>query len=302
MTPQGAPDVAGDDRRRFWVGYQPGFRVSDEQVGSREFFDEVERERYALEPDIPEMASFASWRDRDVLEAGCGIATDGLQFARAGARYTGIDFSSTALGLARERFELQGVTGNFVEGSITALPFPGASFDLVYSMGVIHHIPDTEAVVSEFHRVLRPGGRAIVMVYHRNSFNYYVTIMALRRALAAALLVPGGATVVARASGESPDVLEGHRSLLREHGVRYLRDPEMFLSNNTDGPGNPLSKVYSREGARELLSAFDEIHTTVRFLHLRSYPAGSKLAGTDLAGRLGDRWGWHLWVDARKRA
>ena len=93
---------AGERRRRdFWTGYQPGFRVSGQPVGSRAMYDEVERERYILEPDILELAAFESWRDRDVLEAGCGIATDGAQFARAGARYTGVDFSPTALRLAQ---------------------------------------------------------------------------------------------------------------------------------------------------------------------------------------------------------
>src|SRR5205085_904898 len=122
------------------------------------------------------------WRDRDVLEAGCGIGTDGKQFARAGAVYTSIDFSPTALELARQRFAREGLSGEFVAGSLTELPFGDASFDLVYSVGVIHHIPDTERAVAEFRRVLRPGGRVLVMVYHRSSFNYHVSIMVLPRA------------------------------------------------------------------------------------------------------------------------
>lgn len=296
------PEMTEERRRQFWVGYQPGFRVSDDPVGTREFFAEVERERYVLEPDIPEMARFGSWRDRDVLEAGCGIATDGLQFARAGARYTGLDFSSTALGLARERFEMEDVAGRFVGDSVTELPFADASFDLVYSMGVIHHVPDTEAAVSEFHRVLRPGGRAIVMLYHRDSFNYRFTIMVVRRLLAAVILLPGGPELVARVAHETPEVLEGHRLLLREHGIRYLTDRQLFLDNNTDGPGNPLAKVYRRDDARRLFSSFDEVHTAVRFLHLRTYPGGDRLARTTMAKRLGSRWGWHLWIDARKQA
>ena len=79
-----------------------------------EFFSTLERERYLLEPDIQEFAAFESWGDKDVLEGGCGIATDGLQFARAGARYTGIDFSPTALDLARRRFDLEGAAGRFI--------------------------------------------------------------------------------------------------------------------------------------------------------------------------------------------
>jgi SAM-dependent methyltransferase len=294
-SPLGEPD-----RRTFWTEYQPGFRVSDAPVGAPEFFAEVQRERYLLEPDIPEMAQFAAWRGKHVLEAGCGIATDGAEFARAGARYTGIDFSPTALRFARERFVTQGLAGDFVEGSIAELPFDDASFELVYSMGVIHHLPEIERAVSEFHRVLRPGGRAIVMVYHRSSFNYRFSIMVLRRMLAALLLIPGGPVLVRRVSGERPEVLEGHRRLLREHGLRYLLDRQLFLNNNTDGPGNPLSNAYTREDAQRLFRQFDEVQTAVRFLHLRSYPGGARAARTALAERLGDRWGWHLWIHARK--
>jgi SAM-dependent methyltransferase len=295
-----SPPFAERDGCAFWVEYQPGFRVSEAPVGTPEFFAEVERDRYQLEPDIPEMSSFVSWQDKDVLEAGCGIATDGTQFARAGARYTGVDFSPTALTHARERFEREGLAGGFVECSITDLPFEEDSFDLVYSMGVIHHIPDTQRVVDEFRRVLRPGGRAIVMIYHRSSFNYHFSIMVLRRALIATLLVPKGLRFVAAATGEREEVLLGHRQLLRDHGLNYLRDRQMFLSNNTDGPGNPLSKVYRRAEAKELFSNFREVRTEVRFLHLRSYPGGQRLSRTKFGERLGNRAGWHLWIEARK--
>jgi SAM-dependent methyltransferase len=290
---------AGERRRRdFWTGYQPGFRVSGQPLGSRAMYDEVERERYILEPDILELAAFESWGDRDVLEAGCGIATDGAQFARAGARYTGVDFSPTALRLAQERFEEYGLAGRFEPASLTELPFEEDSFDLVYSMGVVHHIPDAARVVAEFHRVLRPGGRAIVMLYHRDSFNYRFTILGLRRALVVMLLLPRGVELVARITGESREVLDGHRELLHEHGPRYLADRRLFLSNNTDGPGNPLSNVYSRAEAERLFGAFAEVRTNVRFLHLRSYPGGRRISQTKPATVLGERWGWHLWVDA----
>lgn len=293
-------DTNQDKRQSFWTEYQPGLRATGEPVGSRHFFHQIEERRYALEPDIPELAQFSSWAGRDVLDAGCGMATDGAQFARAGANYTGIDFSPTALELARKRFSMEGLTGNFVEGSIAELPFDDASFDLVYSMGVIHHIPNTEQVVSEFHRVLRPGGRAIVMVYHRDSLNYRVSILLLRRALIMLLLVPGGVDIVRRLTGEPLDVLNTHRELLREHGLGYPRDKQLFLDNNTDGPGNPLSKVYSRHEAGHLFGQFADVQSAVRFLHLRSYPGGDRLTRTRLAELMGARWGWHLWILARK--
>lgn len=287
-------------RRAFWTGYQPGFRFSDSPVGSAEFFDEVERHRYALEPHIEEMAAFDRWSGHDVVEAGCGIATDGMRFVRAGARYTGVDFSPAALELARKRLEHESGQANFVQSSITSLPFPHESFDLAYSNGVIHHLPETRRAVEEMHRVLRPGGTAVVMVYHRNSLNFFFTIMVLRRLLAGLLLLPGAERAIAAATGEAPATLQGHRQLLREQGLSYLTDARAFLSHNTDGPGNPLSKVYSARGARALFSDFASVETSVRFLNLRAYPGGDQLARSRTARRLERRYGWHLWIEATK--
>ena len=285
---------------QFWTGYQPGFRFSDHPAGTPDFFREVAEHRYRAEPHIPEIARFERWSDRDVLEVGCGIATDGARFAAAGARYVGVDQSPTALDLARRRFDLEGRDGTFQAARATELPFDDGSFDLVYSHGVIHHFEDTQGAVDEFHRVLRPGGSALAMVYHRDSVNYRVNIMVLRRLLALGLVVPGAPAAVARATGEDPAVIDGHRSLLRTHGLRYLTDRSLFLSNNTDGPGNPLSKVYGREDAQRLFSAFGEVDTAVRFLNLRIFPGGERLSGTGVARRLERRWGWHLYVIARR--
>jgi SAM-dependent methyltransferase len=285
-------------RRSFWTRYQPGTRGARAPLGTEAFFADVEARRYALEADIPELVRFERWARRDVLEAGCGIGTDAAQFARAGARYTGIDFSPTALELARRRPEL--TDSRLVEGSITALPFADASFDLVYSNGVIHHLPQTRVAIAEFHRVLRPGGTAIVMVYHRGSLNFYVSIMAVRRALAGLLLLPAGDRAVARLTGEPLDVLRGHRELIARHGARYLTDPALFLSHNTDGPGNPLSKVYSAAGMRRAFGAFTYVDTQVRFLNLRAYPFGERLERMPAAQRLGRSVGWHLWVTATR--
>lgn len=283
----------------FWARYQPGFRFSGQPVGSPAFFREVERHRYELEPHIEEIARFEAWERARVLEVGCGIATDGARFARAGAIYTGVDASGRALELAERRFGLERLRGSFARASATALPFADDAFDLVYSHGVIHHIDDTQAAVDEMRRVLRPGGAAIVMVYHRSSLNYYVNILLIRRLLAGALLIPGAPGVISRATREEREVLEGHLQLLRRHGLRYLLDTDLFLSNNTDGPGNPRSKVYTGDEARRLFSAFADVATEVRFLNLRLLPGGARLERTVAAGRLARRIGWHLYVRAR---
>lgn len=296
----GASAVLGSGGERFWDAHQPGFRFTRSAPGSREFFADVAAARYELEPHIPEIVRFERWRDCDVLEAGCGLATDGVRFVRAGARYTGLDASPPALELARRRFDLDGLEGRFVEGAVTELPFADESFDLVYSHGVIHHVEEAERAIGELHRVLRPGGTVLAMVYHRGSLNYRVTIMGLRRLLAVSLLVPGAAAAVARLTGESRETLEGHRRLLRRHGLRYVTDRRLFLSNNTDGPGNPLSRVYTRAEARELFDAFEEVRVEARHLNLRIYPGGAALARTRLAHELEPRFGWHLYVEGRR--
>ncbi|HZI46936.1 MAG TPA: class I SAM-dependent methyltransferase, partial [Pyrinomonadaceae bacterium] len=158
--------------RAFWQAHPCGTKFSDAEIGTREFFERVEAHRYEKEWHIPAAADFTNTDGLKVLEIGCGLGTDGAQFAKAGADYTGVDLTEAAIELARKRFELFGLQGNFQVVDAEQLTFPDESFDLVYSHGVLHHTPDINASVHEIHRVIRPGGRAIVMLYHRGSYNY----------------------------------------------------------------------------------------------------------------------------------
>src|SRR5213593_2802878 len=168
--------------RAFWQAHPCGTKFSDAEIGTREFFARIEAHRYAKEWHIPEAADFAGARGLRVLEIGCGLGTDGVRFAKAGADYTGVDLTDAAIELARKRLELSGLRGELRVSDAENLDFADESFDLVYSHGVLHHTPDIARAVSEIHRVLRPGGRAIVMLYHRDSYNYQIGIRLLRRA------------------------------------------------------------------------------------------------------------------------
>src|SRR5262244_4540498 len=150
--------------RAFWQEHPCGTKFSDAEMGSREFFDRVEAHRYEKEWHIPIAADFAGARGLKVLEIGCGLGTDGAQFAAAGADYTGIDLTQASIELARKRFELSGLKGEFWVADAERLDFAAETFDLVYSHGVLHHTPDIEAAVREIHRVLKPAGRAMVML------------------------------------------------------------------------------------------------------------------------------------------
>jgi SAM-dependent methyltransferase len=294
---------APDDIREFWSRHAPGLKWlpgSDRVPVSQERCAAVRAARYRLEPHLEELAGFTSHAGRVVLEIGCGIGTDGTRFLEGGASYVGSDSSGVAVRTARATFDLLGLPGAVLAADATAVPVRTASVDVVYSNGVLHHVPDTRGAVDEIHRVLRPGGRCVVMLYHRSSLNYRFNILVLRRLGAVLLLLPRGTRLVRMLTGESEETLAAHRDLLRRHGLRYLTDRRLFLSNNTDGPGNPLSKVFSAREARRLFAGFRQVEIEVRHLNLRTMPALDRWLGERLEQRLARRWGWHLYVLATR--
>lgn len=284
--------------RAFWQAHPCGTKFSDAEMGTREFFERVEAHRYTKEWHIPVAAEFAGARGLRVLEIGCGLGTDGAQFAEAGANYTGIDLTNAAIELARKRFELSDLPGEFLVADAENLDFADDSFDLVYSHGVLHHTPDTALAVREIYRVLKPGGRAIVMLYHRGSYNYRIGIRIMRRAGARLLKSETGIRIVNRLTGEPVESLRAHARLLKA-GNGYLASDE-FLSQSTDGAGNPLARVYSRREARELFKDFRRVELRAYFLNKRFIPLMGNLLPRPIESALASRWGWHLWIYAKK--
>lgn len=284
--------------RAFWQEHPCGTKFSDAEPGSRRFYELVEEHRYQKEWHIPEAAGFAKTKGLRVLEIGCGLGTDGAQFARAGAEYTGIDLTDAAIDLARRRFELFQLPGTFRTADAENLDFANDSFDLVYSHGVLHHTPDTAGAVREIYRVLRPGGRAVVMLYHRDSYNYRVNISMLRRAGVHLLRWDAGVKFVHLLTAEPEDALREHSRRLKAERA-YLSSEE-FLSQNTDGAGNPLARVYSRQEARELFKGFSRVELRTHFLNKRWLPVLGSVLPRSLESQMASRWGWHLWVYGTK--
>jgi ubiquinone/menaquinone biosynthesis C-methylase UbiE len=283
----------------FWQANPCGAKFADAEIGSRDFFDAVERHRYATESHIPAVIDFPRWRDRDVIEVGCGLGTDAINFARHGARYTGVDLTEASIALVEKRFALEGLTANLRVADAEALPFADDSFDLFYSHGVLHHTPDTERAIDEAHRVLRPGGTAMVMLYHKNSYNYYVNIMTLRRLGVRLLGFDWGPRLVARLTGEDPARLLQLQQAYRRDRRRLLA-PDEFLNQNTDGAGNPLARVYRRRDAARMFARFREVRTEVHFLNRRWIPLVGRFLPQAIERALASRLGWHLWIIAKK--
>lgn len=285
--------------RAFWQANPCGVKFADAPPGTRKFYELVEAHRYTKEWHIPIAADFKSARGLKVLEIGCGLGTDGAQFAQAGADYTGVDLTEAAVELARKRFEIFGVPGKFQTADAEQLQFDDNSFDLVYSHGVLHHTPDTAKAIREIHRVLRPGGRAMVMLYHRDSYNYRINISMLRRAGAHLLRFDSGVKLAHLLTGEPIESLREHAHRLKTEKESYLA-PDEFLSQNTDGAGNPLARVYSRAEARELFNDFSKVELRTYFLNKRWLPLLGSLLPRSLESNLASRWGWHLWIYATK--
>lgn len=159
--------------RQFWSRTPCGSWDATAPEGTPEYFEQVERRRYELEPFIHRYAEFASTTDRDVLEIGVGLGTDHVQFARAGARLHGVDLTERGIELVNRRLALEGLSSELAVADAEHLPFPDDRFDVVYSWGVLHHTPDTPGAIREAVRVLRPGGRLCVMVYARHAWVSY---------------------------------------------------------------------------------------------------------------------------------
>lgn len=240
----------------------------------RAFFAEIERNRYDLEPFIPPFARFERGEGKRVLEVGVGAGTDFLQWVRRGARAVGVDLTTAGVRLARERLALEGRGAGLAAADAENLPFPDGRFDIVYSWGVIHHSPDTARAAREIHRVLKPGGTALAMIYHVPS--WMGLILWLRHCVLA---------------------------------LRPWRGPRWAIWHHNESPG---TKAYTVREARELFSAFSAVDIRTQraggdLLRLSpgkearwTYRMFSALYPRWLVRLTGDRFGFFLLIEAVK--
>ncbi len=241
--------------------------VRESQPHTLDWFLEVERHRYGTyAPWMPAVMEFAAHRGQSVLEIGGGVGTDLAQFASNGAAVTDVDLAAGHLRLAEENFRLRGLSGRFIHHDAETLPLPDDSFDVVYSNGVLHHTPNTTAVVKEIGRVLKPGGRAIVMLYAEDSLHYW-------------------------------------RKLVWESGVKdgWLDRMSMGeimsrLVERTANEARPLVKAYTRERAARLFAGFAQVEVLQRQLVADELPDGLKWT----LRYAEPRFGWNLIVKADK--
>ncbi len=237
----------------------------------------MEARKYFVEPHIPRFAQFDRWAGKRVLEIGCGIGTDTIRFARAGARVTAVDLSDASLDVARERAKVFGLEDRitFYQADVERLSeaVPVEQYDLVYSFGVIHHTPHPQEAVREIRRYVGPASMLKIMVYHRHSYKV--------------------AWILARFG----------------KGAFWKLD-DLIARYSEAQTGCPVTYSYSRRTVRGLLEGFSVQAVFVDHIFAYRIPEYKRheyrKAGLfrwmpqPLFRALETRWGWHLCVTARK--
>jgi ubiquinone/menaquinone biosynthesis C-methylase UbiE len=285
--------------QNFWQQRPCDSWFADGQPGTPGFYRTLDEHRYRVHPKLLSAVGFEKTSGLRVLEIGCGCGSEAERFARAGAHYTAADLTNAALSLTKKRFHLAGLQGNFMQGDAENLPFADGSFDLVYSHGVLHHTPYTALAICEVYRVLSPSGRAVIMLYHRDSFNYEINLRLICRLRAQLLRTRTGLKIVRKIWRKSATELARQAELIKQAPWAYLEIQNM-LNRNTDGPDNPLSQVFSRKSARSLFWQFRTVRTEVMFWNPNWLPVMGKLLPRSFEDKLASRWGWHLWIYAQK--
>jgi 2-polyprenyl-3-methyl-5-hydroxy-6-metoxy-1,4-benzoquinol methylase len=272
---QAFADISIDAVRAYWNVRPCNIRHSPKAVGTREYFDEVEQRKYFVEPHIPGFAEFSRWSGKRVLEIGCGIGTDTVNFARAGARVTAVELSDASADVARRRVQVYGLSdrvtihvGNAEELSDI---LSAQTFDLVYSFGVIHHSPRPDRIIAHLRKFMTPASELRLMVYARISYKLFW--------------------------------------IMRQEGIWDMsRIDELIARNSEAQTGCPVTYTYTDESIRMLLVGFDVLD--VRKAHIftwdvdayRRYeyvkaPEWANVTETELAA-LERELGWHLLVRA----
>ena len=156
--------------RDYWDRHIHDLEITTHAVGTPGFFADLDQYHFEKLHHLLRLVDFDGYRGRRVLEVGCGAGTDLVRFARGGAEVTGVDLSPSAIALARQNFQQQGLQADLQVADGERLPFEDGRFALVYAHGVVQYTAHPAALVRECHRVLEPGGTAIFQVYNRISW------------------------------------------------------------------------------------------------------------------------------------
>ncbi|MDR1510878.1 MAG: class I SAM-dependent methyltransferase [Synergistaceae bacterium] len=264
-----------EEVRAFWNARPCNIRHSDKEKGTREYFDEVERRKYLVEPHIPLFAEFARWRGKKVLEVGCGIGTDTINFARYGANVTAVDLSDASLELAQKRAGIFGLEDKitFYRANAENLSnvVPVETYDLVYSFGVIHHTPHPASVIAQVRQYMDSDSVFKIMVYNRYSWKV--------------------------------------GTIISSSGFKFWKLDELISKNSEAQTGSPVTYTYTRKSIKTLLTGMTiqlifvghifpyEVEAYKRYRYKKTWYF--RLLPDKIFRSMERLWGWHLCAEAK---
>lgn len=256
--------VSNEDVKKFWEENPLCISMIPHEPGSADYFQYYDHLREEIESVeySHELHEYSSFSGKNVLDVGCGNGYILSKYATNGANTFGIDITEIGVELSKKRFQLESLQGDFRVADAQNLPYEDNFFDCVCSMGVLHHVPDTKKGIEEIYRVLKPGGRLIVMFYHKNSAKYQLSYR-----------------ILSLFSGKSMDQ----------------------LVNEFDGKGNPKGSVFTKKTLSELLHDFDNIELEVGYVSNNDIVVrGGKFLPKNMFKILEPILGWNLYAKAIK--
>jgi ubiquinone/menaquinone biosynthesis C-methylase UbiE len=251
--------------KRFWEKHPLLSTSIPHPLGSKEFLEAFDCERERIEPLSVQrkVYNFKSGQNKTILDVGCGNGWVLSHFFHEGARCFGVDLTQRAIDISKKRFVLMQGSAFFMVANAEELPFKDSSFDIVTAMGVLHHTPNIDKAIGEIDRVLKPRGRIVLMLYHKNSilYRFYMPLRLLYQ-------------------------------VIRE---RRFSISIQDLVNRVDGEDNPLGRVYSRHEVRKMLSNFEQIKTMTHLVEAYEIPLIGHVVGKRGREILSIHFGWFLY-------
>jgi len=286
--------------KKFWNENPVGSNFIDYTEG-KEFYEKYDEFRYRTESHILLELDDIDFRGKKVLEIGLGQGADSMQIIKRGAIYYGIDITEESVRRVKKRFKLYNIPYQEVlVANAESIPFDSDFFDIVYSHGVIHHSENIVKIVNEIHRVLKKGGIAVVMLYHKNSFDYYMSISIFRRiGLILLIVFPFLIKIISMITGEGTERIHKHISNLKARGFPYLK-MKNFIHKSTDGPENVFSSVWTIRSSKKLFKSFNNISIRIHFLNERHLLGIQNFLPKSVKHMLSKHYGWHLWISTTK--
>lgn len=268
--------ISSNKVQEFWDKNPCNIRHSPSKVGTKKYFDEVEKRKYFVEPHIPEFAKFQKWKGKKVLEIGCGIGTDTINFARAGAKVTAVELSKKSLEIAKKRTKIFGLEKRIkfylANAEHLSKVVPVRPYDLIYSFGVIHHTPHPEKVIDEIKKYTHKNSTIKIMIYHRFAWKVLWILLKFGK------------------------------------GAFWKLD-ELIAKHSEAATGSPVTYVYSKQQAGKLLNGFNVLQISVDHIFPYSIPEYTKYQYKKVwyfryLPKEFFRWleihiGWHLLITAK---